>query len=79
MLELFTTREIVALFYIILCFLVFTFLVTKKKDLRIAVFNVIKVACSPQISIFFILLLLYAIFIIYGISRLDREELAANT
>ena len=69
MLELFTTREIVALFYIILCFLVFTFLVTKKKDLRIAVFNVIKVACSTQILIFFILLLLYAILIIYGISH----------
>lgn len=69
MLELFTTREIVAMFYIISCFLVFIFLVTKKKDLRIAAFNVIKIACSSQISIFFILLLLYAILIIYGISH----------
>lgn len=69
MLELFTTREIVAMFYIISCFLVFIFLVTKKKDLRIAAFNVIKIACSSQISIFFILLLLYAILIIIRVGR----------
>lgn len=69
MFELFTTREIVTLIYIIFFFGVVTFLIATEKNIRNAFFDFVKTACSPQILIFFILLVLYAFFIILVISH----------
>lgn len=65
MLDLFTTREIAATIYII----PFILIVVLNKKIRNSAYKVIKVACSHQLIIPFIILLLYATIIVFGMTH----------